>query len=117
MNRWLARAIAALALVPALAIAQGYPGKPIKMIVPLAAASAVDTAARIVAQKMSTNMGQPVVIINRPGAGGGLGRSHALRAMGDRSTLHEWGHGCGTCPACELRAGGWQRWRSGAASA
>ena len=37
--------------------------------------------------------------------------------LGDRSTLHDWGHGCGACPACELRAAGWQRWRAGAASA
>ncbi len=36
--------------------------------------------------------------------------------LGDRSHLHEWGHGCGTCPACELRAGGWRRWRAGRAS-
>jgi 7-cyano-7-deazaguanine synthase len=36
--------------------------------------------------------------------------------LGDRSELHEWGYGCGTCPACELRASGWQRWRAGAAS-
>lgn len=36
--------------------------------------------------------------------------------LGDRSTLHDWGYGCGTCPACELRASGWQRWRAGAAS-
>ena len=33
--------------------------------------------------------------------------------LGDRSTRHEWGYGCGTCPACELRAAGWQRWRNG----
>ncbi|WP_300554585.1 7-cyano-7-deazaguanine synthase QueC [Maricaulis sp.] len=33
---------------------------------------------------------------------------------GDRSTLHEWGHGCGTCPACELRARGWQEWTEAA---
>ena len=32
--------------------------------------------------------------------------------LGDRSVLHEWGYGCGTCPACELRANGWQRWRA-----
>ncbi len=31
--------------------------------------------------------------------------------LGDRSTLHDWGHGCGTCPACELRRNGWERWR------
>jgi 7-cyano-7-deazaguanine synthase len=33
--------------------------------------------------------------------------------LGDRSHLHDWGHGCGTCPACELRAAGWRRWRAG----
>jgi 7-cyano-7-deazaguanine synthase len=37
--------------------------------------------------------------------------------LGDRSRLHEWGYGCGTCPACELRAAGWRRWRAAAGSA
>ena len=37
--------------------------------------------------------------------------------LGDRSRLHDWGYGCGSCPACELRAGGWERWRGGAGSA
>jgi 7-cyano-7-deazaguanine synthase len=37
--------------------------------------------------------------------------------LGDRSQLHEWGYGCGTCPACELRAAGWLRWRHGTGSA
>jgi 7-cyano-7-deazaguanine synthase len=32
--------------------------------------------------------------------------------LGDRATTHDWGVGCGTCPACELRAAGWQRWRA-----
>jgi len=32
---------------------------------------------------------------------------------GDRSELHDWGYGCGDCPACELRAAGWRQWRSG----
>ena len=36
--------------------------------------------------------------------------------LGDRSHLHDWGHGCGTCPACELRAAGWRRWRAGCVS-
>jgi 7-cyano-7-deazaguanine synthase len=36
--------------------------------------------------------------------------------LGDRSRFHDWGYGCGTCPACELRTNGWQRWRAGAAS-
>jgi 7-cyano-7-deazaguanine synthase len=33
--------------------------------------------------------------------------------LGERGELHAWGHGCGTCPACELRAAGWQRWQAG----
>ncbi len=33
--------------------------------------------------------------------------------LGDRTRLHDWGYGCGTCPACELRADGWARWRAG----
>lgn len=33
--------------------------------------------------------------------------------LGERGALHDWGHGCGTCPACELRARGWQRWQAG----
>lgn len=32
--------------------------------------------------------------------------------LGDHVTLHDWGYGCGTCPACELRAAGWRRWRA-----
>jgi 7-cyano-7-deazaguanine synthase len=34
--------------------------------------------------------------------------------LGDHVTHHDWGYGCGTCPACELRAAGWRRWREGA---
>src|SRR5258707_9077719 len=68
-------------LIPALALlfvfpanAQTtYPDRPIKMIVPLAAASAVDVAARIVTQKMADNMGQQFVILNQPGASGLIG--------------------------------------------
>jgi 7-cyano-7-deazaguanine synthase len=37
--------------------------------------------------------------------------------IGDHSRLHDWGYGCGACPACDLRAAGWQRWRAAAASA
>ena len=37
--------------------------------------------------------------------------------LGDRTTLREWGYGCGTCPACDLRASGWHRWRARSGSA
>ena len=70
------------------AIAQtGYPDRPIKMIVPLAAASAVDVAARIVTQKMSDNMGQQIVIINQPGAAGLIGAEQVARAEPDGYTI------------------------------
>ena len=82
-------------LIPALAlfsnypaIAQGnYPDRPIKMIVPLAAASAVDVAARIVTQKMADNMGQQFVILNQPGASGMIGAEAVARAEPDGYTI------------------------------
>jgi 7-cyano-7-deazaguanine synthase len=36
--------------------------------------------------------------------------------LGERGIRHEWGYGCGKCPACELRAKGWRDWRAGAAA-
>ena len=61
----------------------GYPRKPILMLVPLQAATAVDNAARIVAQKMSENMGQPIVIENQPGAAGLIGAEKVAKAAPD----------------------------------
>lgn len=79
---------AALCIVPFAAIAQpGYPGKPIRMIIPLAAASAVDNAARIVTQKMSANMGQQIVVENIPGAAGLIGTERVARAAPDGYTI------------------------------
>jgi tripartite-type tricarboxylate transporter receptor subunit TctC len=76
------------ALAPAFAIAQqAYPSKPIRMIVPLAAASAVDSAARIVAQKMSANMGQQIVIENIPGAAGLIGADRVAKSAPDGYTI------------------------------
>ena len=70
------------------AFAQGnYPERPIKMIVPLAAASAVDVAARIVTQKMSENMGQQIVVLNQPGAAGLIGAEQVARAVPDGYTI------------------------------
>src|SRR5690349_2995954 len=80
----------ALALVAAnsAAFAQAnYPDRPIKMIVPLAAASAVDVAARIVTQKMADNMGQQIVILNQPGASGLIGAEQVAHADPDGYTI------------------------------
>src|SRR5438105_12397570 len=79
--------VLAIAALPLAAAAQGYPAKPIRMIVPLAAASAVDNAARIVTQKMSASMGQQIVIENVPGAAGLIGTAQVARAAPDGYTL------------------------------
>jgi tripartite-type tricarboxylate transporter receptor subunit TctC len=82
LNRLLCT-FAALSL-PLAALAQsGYPRKPILMLVPLQAASAVDNAARIVAHKMSENMGQAIVIENQPGAAGLIGAERVAKAAPD----------------------------------
>lgn len=72
--------------VATLAHAQ-YPSKPIRMIVPLAAGSAVDNAARIVTAKMSANMGQQVVVENVPGAAGAIGADRVAKAAPDGYTI------------------------------
>ena len=83
---WFVPALALL--VSSGAMAQpAYPDRPIRMIVPLAAASAVDVAARIVTQKMADNMGQQVVIINQPGASGLIGAEQVARAAPDGYTI------------------------------
>jgi len=77
-----------LALAPLIAVAQsGYPSRPIQMIIPLAAGSAVDAAARIVTQNMSANMGQQIVIENQPGAAGLIGAERVARAAPDGYTI------------------------------
>jgi tripartite-type tricarboxylate transporter receptor subunit TctC len=67
--------------------ADTYPNKPIRLIVPLAAGSSVDTAARIVMQKMSQNIGQPIIIENRLGAAGIVGTDQVAKSPADGYTL------------------------------
>ena len=81
---WLAIAGVALALPAA---SQGWPTKPIKLVVPLAAAGTGDTLARAVGEGMSKELGQPVVIENRPGAGGLVGTEAVAAAAPDGYTL------------------------------
>jgi tripartite-type tricarboxylate transporter receptor subunit TctC len=70
-----------------LAAAQKYPAKPITVIVPQAAGGANDTIARVVAQKLSEQLGQSVVIENRVGAGGNVGTAAAAKARPDGYTI------------------------------
>jgi tripartite-type tricarboxylate transporter receptor subunit TctC len=88
MRRFDSLVAALVLLAGAGAVAQtAYPERPIKMIVPLAAASAVDVAARIVTQKMAENMGQQIVIINQAGASGLIGAEQVARATPDGYTI------------------------------
>ena len=69
------------------ASAQGYPTKPIKMIVPFPPAGSTDLSARAVAGKLQERLGQPVVIENKPGAGGNIGGEQAAKSPADGYTL------------------------------
>ena len=81
-------ALLALALLPApAAFAQGYPNKAVKIVVPITAGSATDILARTVGQKLSELWGQPVIIDNRPGAGGTIGAAIVAKSPPDGYTL------------------------------
>ncbi len=69
------------------ALAADYPERPIRIIVPYAAGGSTDQLARVVAQPMSEALGQPVIIENRPGAGGTIGVETVVRADPDGYTL------------------------------
>ena len=71
----------------ATAFAQPYPSKPIHLIVPFPPGGGNDTVARALAQQLGPDLGQPVVIDNRPGAGGSVGAELAARAPADGYTL------------------------------
>lgn len=84
----LALAIALLgAAAGALAQAASYPSRPIKIVVPYPAGGPADLLARIVGEKISPRLGQPVVIENKPGAGGHIGGELVARAQPDGYTL------------------------------
>ncbi len=90
MNRFVLLAIlSVLADFPLLqpAVAQTWPDQPIHIVVPFTPGSATDVVARIVAAEMSRNLGQPVIVENRPGAGGTIGAGQVARAEPSGYTL------------------------------
>ena len=75
------------ALAPLSALAQAYPNKPIRLIVPFPAGGATDILARALSQKLGEKIGQSVVVENRPGAGGTIGADAASKSVADGYTL------------------------------
>lgn len=78
---------ATLALLPTLASAQAYPTRAIKIIVPAPPGGAIDTIARVVGDKISASMGQPVIIENKPGASNNLGTDVLAKSVPDGYTI------------------------------
>jgi tripartite-type tricarboxylate transporter receptor subunit TctC len=74
-------------IVPAAALAQPYPNRPVKLILQLPAGSIVDVAARLLATPLSTRLGQPVVVENRPGGGGTIAAKAVAGSAADGYTL------------------------------
>ncbi|HYU68068.1 MAG TPA: tripartite tricarboxylate transporter substrate binding protein [Burkholderiales bacterium] len=89
MSGKLGRAIAALALcaVHAGALAQAWPTKPVRIIVPFTPGSGTDIMARTVSEKLAAQLGQPAVVENRPGAGGTIGAGLVAKSEADGYTI------------------------------
>ena len=84
---WIRRIAAWVLLVPGLVMAQSFPNKPIKVLVPFPAGGTVDFFARTLAPKLSEALGQTVLVENRPGAGGNIATEAVAKAAPDGYTL------------------------------
>jgi len=91
-------AIAVATLFGVHAFAQSYPTRPVRMVVPFAAGGAVDTVARALGQKLVETWKQPMLVDNRPGAGGNIAADHVAKAPGDGYTLLITTHGFAISP-------------------
>jgi tripartite-type tricarboxylate transporter receptor subunit TctC len=87
VNKLALALIATIAAWPLAATADDYPNRPIKMIVPISAGSITDVASRLAAAELQAKLGQPVIVINKPGAAMVLGGSECAKSDPDGYTL------------------------------
>jgi len=88
MLKTIIAALAAILLLPQVeALAQAYPSKPIRFVIPFGAGSATDALARIAGQELEQILGQPVIVVQKPGADGALAAGEVKRAAPDGYTL------------------------------
>src|ERR1700730_17426638 len=92
-------ALAALALPAGGALAQTYPSKPIRIVVPFVAGGAVDTLARMMGVKLSEQLAQPVIVENRPGGGGNVAADAVAKSPPDGYTILQNTNGQAISPA------------------
>jgi tripartite-type tricarboxylate transporter receptor subunit TctC len=86
-KRLLCLLITAAAAVPAAALAQAWPYKPVRMVIPFPAGGATDIVGRTIATRLSAALGQQVIIENKPGAGGAIGADTVAKAAPDGYTI------------------------------
>ena len=87
MGRWFLTILALLIGLQADALAQSWPSKPVRVIVPVTAGSAIDIVARTISERLSAQLNQPFVVENRTGAGGTIGAAAVAKSDPDGHTI------------------------------